>query len=77
MNWNFVFSHKNVHEKFVIFNQTLINIFLNYITSKLIAADDKDPLWMNDNGTKKVRKIMDKRVACKPFNTKKKIMMPN
>ena len=54
-----------------------MNIFLNYITSKLITADDKDPPWMNDNGTKKVRKIMDKRVACKPFNTKKKIMMPN
>ena len=41
MNWNFLFSHKNLHEQVVIFNQTLMNTFLNYIPNKLITVDDK------------------------------------
>ena len=48
MNCNFLFPHKNEHKQVVIFNQTLINIFSNYIPSKLIVVDDKDPPWMND-----------------------------
>ena len=69
MNWNFLFSHKNVHEQVVIFNQTLMNIFLNYIPNKLITVDDKDPPWMNEYFK---RKIMDKKSACKSFNTNNK-----
>ena len=68
VNWNFLFSHKNVHEQ-VIFNQTLINIFSNYIPNKLITTDDEDPPWMNDYIK---RKIMEKKVACKSFNTNNK-----
>ena len=41
VNWNFLFSHKNVHEQVVIFNQTLMNIFSNYIPNKLITVDGK------------------------------------
>ena len=69
MNWNFLFPHKNEHKQVVIFNQTLINIFSNYIPSKLIAVDDKDPPWMNDYIKKK---ILDKKIAYKFFNTNKK-----
>ena len=46
-----------------------MNMFSNYITSKLITIDDKDPPSMN-NWIK--RKIMDKKVACKSFNTDSK-----
>ena len=69
MNWNFLSSHKNVHEQVVIFNQTLTNIFSNYISNKLIAVDDKDPPWMNEYIK---RKILDKKIACKSFNTNNK-----
>ena len=34
VNWNSLFSRKNVHEQVVIFNQTLMNIFTNYIDNK-------------------------------------------
>ena len=66
MNWNSLFSHKNVHEQVAIFNQTLMNIFSNYVPNKFITIDDKDPPWMNEHIK---RKIMDKKVACKSFNT--------
>ena len=69
VDWNFLFSHKNVHEQVVIFDQTLMNIFSNYIPNKLITVDDKDPPWMNQYIKKK---ILDKKVACKFFNTNNK-----
>ena len=68
VNWNFLFSHKNVHEQVVIFNQTLINIFSNYVPNKFITVDDKDPPWMNEYINKK---ILDKKIACTFFNTNK------
>ena len=48
VNQNSLFSCINVHEQVVIFNQTLTNIFSNYIPNKLITTDDKDPPWMNE-----------------------------
>ena len=48
MNWNSLFSHKNVHEQVAIFNQTLMNIFSNYIPNKFVTIDDNDPPWMNE-----------------------------
>ena len=48
MKWNFFFSNKSVHEQVTIFNQTLMNIFSNYIPNKLITVDDEDPPWMNE-----------------------------
>ena len=59
MNWNSLFSCKNVHEQVVIFNQTLMNIFSNYIRSKFITIDEKDPQWMNEYIK---RKIMRKKL---------------
>ena len=69
MNWNSLFSCKNVHEQVVIFNQTLMNIFSNYIRSKFITIDEKDPQWMNEYIK---RKIMSKKVTCKSFNINNK-----
>ena len=69
MNWNDLFSHKNEHEQVAIFNQTLTNVFSNYVPKKFIAIDDKDLPWMNEYIK---RKIMDKKVACKSFNTNNK-----
>ena len=57
-----------MHEQ-VIFSQTLMNIFLNYIPNKLITVDDKDPPWMN-GGIKK--KIMVKKYVCKYINSNSK-----
>ena len=46
-----------------------MNIFSNNIPNKLIAVDDKDPPWMNEYIKKK---ILDKKISCKFFNTNNK-----
>ena len=69
MNWNLFCPNKSVHEQVTIFNQTLMNIFSNYIPNKLITVDDKDPPWMNESIKKK---IMVKKYASKSFNANKK-----
>ena len=68
VDWNSLFSHKNVDEQAAIFKQTLMNIFSNYIPNKSITIDDKDPPWMNEYFK---RNIMDKNVACRSFNKNK------
>ena len=54
VNWNFLFFNKSVHKQVIIFNQTLIIIFLNYMANKLITFDDKDAPWMNESIKKKI-----------------------
>ena len=43
MDWVKLFSNKNVNEQVVLLNNTLLNIFSNYIPNKLITVDDRDP----------------------------------
>ena len=49
VNWKFLFFNKSVHEHVSIFNNTLMNIFSNYIPNKFVTIDDKDPPWMTEN----------------------------
>ena len=69
MNWSSLFSRKNVHEQVDIFDQTVMNIIINYRPNQFTTIDNKDPPWMNEyiKG-----KIMDKKVACKSFNRNNK-----
>ena len=46
IDWHFMLLNKNVHEQVYTFNTTMMNIFSNYIPSKYITVDDKDPPWM-------------------------------
>ena len=48
VDWRFMFSNKNVNKQVSVFNNTLVNIFTNYIPNKYITIDDRDPPWMNE-----------------------------
>ena len=37
------FENKNLDEKFLTFNKTVLNILSNFIPHELIVCDDKDP----------------------------------
>ena len=50
------FSCKSVHEQVEPFNKTLLNIFHNFIPNKIIAYDDRDPSWMNDEIKKLIKR---------------------
>ena len=42
-DWSSLFLGKNVHEQMEIFNQTIQNIFYNFISNKTILRDDRRP----------------------------------
>ena len=46
-NWEKAFENKNVDEKVLTFNKTVLNILSNFIPHELIVCDDKDSPWLN------------------------------
>ena len=38
-----------------VFNETILNIFSNFVPNKIITYNDKDPIWMNDKIKSKVK----------------------
>ena len=43
VNWKTLFHNKTVHKQVSIFNETLMNIFSNFIPNKYVTFDDRDP----------------------------------
>ena len=39
----------------VAFNETILDIFRNYIPNKCVTVDDKDPLWMDETIKSKIK----------------------
>ena len=57
-DWEKAFSNVNVHTQVKLFNETLSNIFMNFVPNKLITVDDRDPPRV----TEKIKKLLtDKR----------------
>ena len=53
-----LFSSKNVHQQVklkLIKNKTIINIFSNFASNKLVTFDDKDPPWMTEKLKEKIK----------------------
>ena len=48
VNWETLFYNKTVNKKVFIFNETITNIFSNFVPNKLVTFDDSNPPWMND-----------------------------
>ena len=54
-NWNRAFENLSVDEKVELLNDTLLNIFRNYIPNKKIKCDYRQPPWMTDNIKKSLK----------------------
>ena len=48
-NWKRAFENLSVDEKVELLNETLLNIFRNYIPNKKIKCDYRQPPWMTDD----------------------------
>ena len=48
VNWERLFDQKDI-------NETILNIFRNYVLNKYITIDDKDPVWMNETTKWKIK----------------------
>ena len=46
VNWEKLFRIKNINLQVSIFNETILNIFSNFVLMK-VTCSDKDPIWMN------------------------------
>ena len=47
-DWVNLFLDKNINEKVILFNRTILNIFHNFIPNKMITCADRDPTWMSE-----------------------------
>ena len=47
-NWLNAFKDLSVDKKVGLFNETLLNIFRNYVPNKKIKCDYRQPPWMTD-----------------------------
>ena len=54
-NWNKTFENLSIDAKVELLNETLLNIFRNYIPNKKIECDYRQPPWMNDNIKRKLK----------------------
>ena len=48
IDWNKLFSNANVEKQVNILNDTLFNIFSNFVRSMVVTVDDRDPPWINE-----------------------------
>ena len=48
VNWERLFHGKNINAQILALNETILNVFQNYVPNKYITIDDKDPVWMNE-----------------------------
>ena len=55
INWERLFNNKNINEQVSILNETIFNVFSNYVPNKYITTDDKDPVWMNETIKLKIK----------------------
>ena len=46
VDWNYLFEGTTVHKKVEILNENLKNIFRNFIPSRTILCDYRQPQWM-------------------------------
>ena len=53
--WERLFNGKYINAQVTSFNETILNVFKNYVPNKHITIDDRDPVWMNDTIKAKIK----------------------
>ena len=49
MDWEFLFFNKSINQLVIIFNQSVMNIFSNFVPNKFVTFNERDPSWMTSN----------------------------
>ena len=47
VNWERLFDKKDLNAQVMVLNESILNVFRNYVPNKYITVDDEDPVWMN------------------------------
>ena len=48
VNWERLFDKKDLNAKVIALNETILNLFRNYVPDKYITIDHNDPVWINE-----------------------------
>ena len=48
VNWERLFNSKDINLQVTALNETILNVFHNYVPTKYITMDDKDLVWMSE-----------------------------
>ena len=54
-NWENAFNGKDINSQVKLFNETLLNIFSNFIPNKIETFRDSDLPWINDDIKSKIK----------------------
>ena len=55
VNWERLFSKKDINTQVSILNETMLTVFSYYVPNKYITIDDTDPVWMNETIKLKIK----------------------
>ena len=55
VSWERLLGNKGINEQVSILNETILNVFSNYVPNKYITIDDKDPPWMKETVKLKIK----------------------
>ena len=55
VNWERLFDNKSINERAITLNETILNVFRNYVPKKYITINDKDPVWMNKSSSLRIK----------------------
>ena len=53
--WERLFNKKDIDAQVTVFDETILNVFRNYVSNKYITIDDKDPVRMNETNKLKIK----------------------
>ena len=59
VNWERLLDQKDNNTQLTAFNETILNVFRNYVPNKYITADDKNPVWINETIKSKLKQKMN------------------
>ena len=59
VNWERLLDQKDNNTQLAAFNETILNVFRNYVPNKYITADDKNPVWINQTIKSKLKQKMN------------------
>ena len=55
VNWERLFDQNDINAQAAVFNETVLNVFRNYVPNKYITVGDKGPVWMNKTMKSKIQ----------------------
>ena len=54
VDWEILFSNESANQQVIVFSQTVMSVFSNFVLNKFVTFNDGDPPWMTPNNKDKI-----------------------